>query len=102
MVTGGRWALDTFLRSPEPGLALIDRQRTHPAGEWHVASLTYDGKTMAHFVDGVRELSGDVPFKPLNAGQTSIGMRQNRVSWFKGVIHSVRIRPGVSSQPIHN
>ena len=59
-LTAGRWALDTFLRSPEPGLTLLDRASTHTAGEWHVASLTYDGKTMAHFVDGARELSGDV------------------------------------------
>lgn len=85
-LTGGRFALDTYLRSTEPGLALLDRARTHAAGEWHVASLTYDGKTMAHAVDGVRELAGDVAFTPLGGGRTSIGMRQNRVSFFKGRI----------------
>ena len=36
---------------------------------------------------------GDVPFTPLRDGQTSLGMRQNRVSWFKGLIHTVRIVP---------
>lgn len=89
----GRWALDTFLRSPEPGLTLLDRTVTHTPAEWHVARLSYDGRTMTHFVDGVREGQGDVVFKPLREGQTSIGMRQNRVSWFKGVIHTVRVIP---------
>jgi hypothetical protein len=34
-----------------------------------------------------------VPFTPLNGGRTSIGMRLNRVFWFKGIIHTVRILP---------
>ena len=89
----GRWALDTFLRSPEPGLTLLDRAVTHTPAEWHVARLSYDGRTMTHFVDGVREGQGDVVFTPLRDGQTSIGMRQNRVSWFKGIIHTVRVIP---------
>jgi concanavalin A-like lectin/glucanase superfamily protein len=93
MTPEGRWALDTFLRSPEPGLALIDRSLTHSSGEWHTARLSYDGKTMVAFVDGARERSGEVPFTPLNGGRTSIGMRLNRVFWFKGIIHTVRILP---------
>lgn len=93
MVPGGRWALDTFLRSPAPGLTLLDRQRTHAAGTWHVVALSYDGKTMTHAVDGVSDGAGPVVFAPLGDGRTSIGMRQNRVSWFKGQIHSVRILP---------
>ncbi len=47
---------------------------------------------MSHFVDGVREL-GEVPFQPLGTGRTSTGVRQNRVSWFKGRIHRVDIAP---------
>ena len=41
---------------------------------------------MTHYVDGVRELPGDVAFPPLGGGQTSIGVRQNLVSFFKGRI----------------
>ena len=87
------WALDTYLRSGDDGLTLLDRNRLHQAGRWHVAALTYDGKTMSHYVGGRRELSGPLAFAPLSGGRTSIGVRQNRVSWFKGVIHSVRIVP---------
>ncbi len=93
MTPGGQWALDTFLRSGTAALALLDRERLHAAEAWHVAALVYDGRTMSHFVDGVRELSGEVAFLPLGAGRTSIGVRQNRVSWFRGRIHRVVITP---------
>jgi acetyl esterase/lipase len=46
---------------------------------------------MSHYVDGVLEATGAVAFKPLGRGRTSIGVRQNRVSWFKGRIHTIRI-----------
>jgi hypothetical protein len=48
---------------------------------------------MAHYVNGQRELSGEIVFEPFRSGRTSIGVRQNRVSWFKGRIHSIRITP---------
>ena len=91
----GSWTLDTFLRHGQASLTLIDRTRTHPAGRWHAAALTFDGRVMTHYVDGVREGSGEVAFKPLGAGRTSIGVRQNRVSWFKGRIRTIRITPAV-------
>jgi xylan 1,4-beta-xylosidase len=93
----GRWFLDTYLRYDEAQNTLQDRSRTHSGGDWHVATLTFDGKTMTHFVDGTRELSGDVAFRPLTAGRTSIGVRQTQISWFKGRIHTVRITPRVLS-----
>jgi acetyl esterase/lipase len=87
----GQWSLDTYLRSGDSGLTLLDRGRTHSSGRWHVAALTYDGKVMRHFVDGREELSGDTAFAPLAAGRTSIGVRQNLISWFKGMVYSIRI-----------
>jgi len=87
------WCLDTFLRYGDASLTLIDRQRTHPVGGWHAVALVFDGTTMAHYVDGVREVAGDVAFKTLGAGRASIGVRQNLVSWFKGRIRLVRFTP---------
>lgn len=89
------WSLDTYLRHGEIGLTLLDRSITHPAGGWHAVALTYDGKTMAHFVNRRRELQGDVAFKTLSAGKTSIGVRQNLVSFFKGRIRVIRVTPDV-------
>jgi beta-xylosidase/acetyl esterase/lipase len=92
---GGAWSLDAYLRYDEAQRTLIDRTLTHSAGDWHVATMTFDGRTMADFVDGKRELSGEVAFRPLAAGRTSIGVRQNQISWFKGRIHTIRITPEV-------
>jgi hypothetical protein len=87
------WAFDTYLRMDAPGLTLLDRAKTHPGASWHAGALTYDGRTMTSYVDGVKELSGGVAFEPLKAGKISIGVRQNLVSWFKGRIRLIRISP---------
>lgn len=88
----GGWWLDTFLSdaSSGGGLALIDPKRVHATGKWYWAALRYDGKTMAHFINGGEELSGAVRFGPMGAGRTSLGVRQNKVYWFKGAIREVR------------
>jgi hypothetical protein len=91
LLAGPAWCLDTFLRHGEASLTLIDRAALHPPARWHAAALSFDGRTMTHYVDGVRELSGAVAFKTLGAGQTSIGVRLNRRSWFKGRIRTIRV-----------
>jgi xylan 1,4-beta-xylosidase len=96
----GRWALDTYLRSGQSGLTLLDRARTHPPAGWHVATLTYDGTMMTHYVDGFREQSGAIAFVPLAGGRTSIGLREDRRSWFRGRIHSVRFVPWAETPTI--
>ena len=93
MLGEGRWCLDTFLKQGTASLTLIDRAKAHPAGQWYVASLVYDGRRMSHYVNGVLELSGDVTFGPLGAGRTSLGVRQNLVYWFKGRIRTLRVTP---------
>ena len=93
MLPGDAWCLDTFLRYGDASLPLIDRGAAHSTGRWHVVALTFDGKTMAHYVDGAREAAGEVAFRPLGPGRTSIGVRLNRVSWFKGRIRQVRFTP---------
>lgn len=86
----GRWYLDTFLRSGTRQLALLDETKLHPSGEWHWVALRYDGRSMAHFVNGKLELERDIAVPPLPTGRTSLGVRMTRVSWFKGAIAEVR------------
>jgi hypothetical protein len=93
LLPGPSWCLDTFLRHGDASLTLIDRAVVHPAARWHAAALSFDGKTMTQYVDGARELSGAVAFKPLAPGQTSIGVRLNKRSWFKGRIRTIRVSP---------
>ncbi len=88
----GGWWLDTFIVTPAagPGVTLVDPRCVHPTGRWYWAALRYDGKTMAHFVNGRKEREERVPFEKFGPGQTSLGVRQNKVHWFKGAIREVR------------
>ncbi len=88
------WALDTFLlTSPEVRLTLLDREKLHPAGEWHWVALSFDGEAMSHYVDGKKELEGKIAFRPMTSGRLSLGVRQNKVSWYKGCIREIRFTP---------
>jgi hypothetical protein len=89
------WSLDTFLRATDTAkLTLLDRAKTQPTDAWHWAALVYDGKTMRHFVNGVPQLEGPVDFPALGPGRISLGVRQNRIHWFKGCIAEVRFTAG--------
>ncbi len=90
MVGAEAWCLDTFLRSDDAKRTLLDRTRTHPAGRWTWVALRYDGRTMSAWVDGVKELEGEVAFAPLGPGRISLGTRQDRRSWYRGAIREVR------------
>ena len=93
-----QWSLDTFLfQDAGHKLTLLDRTRLHPTDRWYWVALVYDGAKMSHYVNGQLELEGAVSFAPMAAGRTSIGVRQNRVSWFKGAISEVRFTP--AAQP---
>jgi hypothetical protein len=90
----GSWWLDTYLMSVgQEGRTLIDPKRKHATEKWSWVALRYDGKTMAHFVNGAKEREGAVEFAPRAAGKLSLGVRQNRVHGFKGAIREVRVTP---------
>ncbi|WP_438479850.1 LamG domain-containing protein [Oleiharenicola lentus] len=88
----GKWALDTFLYSVESTkkLALLDRTKTHPAGTWTWVALVYADGRLTHFINGEKELEGEIVFPPTRAGLVSLGVRQNKVYWFKGGLREVR------------
>lgn len=89
-----QWSLDTFLfQDAEHRLTLLDRTKLHPTDRWFWVALVYDGSKMSSYVNGELELAGEVAFMPMTTGRSSIGVRQNRVSWFKGAIAEVRFTP---------
>jgi hypothetical protein len=87
------WSLDTFLHSGDNSRPLLDRIKRHPTGQWAWVALVYDGKTMSDYVNGVKELATPVNFAPMADGRMSLGVRLNRVFWFKGSIKEVRFSP---------
>jgi concanavalin A-like lectin/glucanase superfamily protein len=88
------WSLDTYLRDSEADkLTLLDKSIVQATDRWHWAALVYDGNTMTDYVDASKQLSGTVIFRPMGAGRISLGVRQNRIHWFKGCIAQVRFMP---------
>jgi hypothetical protein len=65
----------------------------HPLGPWYHAAIVVDGTTMKHYVDGREELSADLKPAALGKGQTSIGVRFNKVHWYQGAIRELRVTP---------
>ena len=80
-------------------LAIPLAQRVHPTGRWYWVALTYDGQRMTHYIDGEQELTAQVAFGPMGPGQTSLGVRQNKVYWFKGGISTLRFHPTALTPP---
>ena len=90
-----RWFLDTFIKSGDGNYTLYAEKSTHPVGPWYHAAVVVDGTTMRHYVNGQEELSTPIKFEPQKTGRTSIGVRINKVSWFKGTVRQIRITPAV-------
>lgn len=93
LVGDGHWFLDTFIKSGEQGVTLFAEEHLHETGKWHHAAIVVDGSTMQHFVDGELEMSKSLVYAPQGAGRTSLGVRLNKVHWFKGAIRTVRFTP---------
>lgn len=91
----GKWFLDTYLQTGEGKHTLFAEKSQHALGPWYAAAIVVDGKTMRHFVNGEEEMSADIKLTPLAAGQTSIGVRFNKVHWYQGAIRQIRITPAV-------
>ena len=87
---GQNWFLDTFIKSGDSSRALFAENFKHPLGQWYHVALVFDGQTMTHYVDGKAEMSGPLTIAPLVQGKTSLGVRMNKVYWFKGAISKVR------------
>lgn len=90
---GDEWFLDTFIKSGERRLTLYAENFKHPLARWYHVALVFDGSEMRHYVDGREELSGALTIEPLMNGRVSIGMRMNRVQWFKGAVRAARFTP---------
>lgn len=88
-----QWFLDAYIKAGGAFQALIDSSLVHPAGAWYQVAFVVDNGKTATYVNGKHELDGKIIFSPFKSGKTSIGVRLNRKSWFKGAIYKVRITP---------
>jgi hypothetical protein len=87
------WVQDVFVESAAGNVALYDAKFVHPLGRFYHVAAVVDGKTATHYVDGVEEMSVNLAFTPHKAGRTSIGVRINKLYFFKGAIRLARFTP---------
>ncbi|MEP6715221.1 MAG: LamG-like jellyroll fold domain-containing protein [Terriglobia bacterium] len=92
-VIGDQWCLDSFAKTGDASRALLDRTKLHPLGRWYTAAAVYDGREFRNYVDGVIQGAGELHLAPLKAGGASIGVRFNKVDYFKGAFFSARMTP---------
>lgn len=95
LVGDDRWFLDTFIKSGDQKVPLYAIDNQHAVDTWYHAAIVVDDGSFRHFVDGQLELSEHIQFDLQHAGRTSLGVRLNKVNWFKGAIRTVRFTPRV-------
>jgi hypothetical protein len=88
-----QWYLDAYIKTGGSFQTLIDSTLVHSAGAWYQVAFVVDNGKTATYVNGKHELDGKIDFSPFKSGRTSIGVRQNKKSWFKGAIYEIRITP---------
>lgn len=87
------WYLDAFIKTGDQQKALINPELLHPLGQWYHVAFVIDRGKLSTYVNGSKELEGQIDMASLRSGKTSIGVRQNEESWFKGAIYKIRISP---------
>lgn len=90
---GNNWYFDGFAASRGLKLALAKEELLHPLEQWYHVAFVVTPTSLTTYVNGKKELKEDYTFYPIEKGQTSIGVRMNKVSWFKGMIYKIRISP---------
>jgi len=89
-VVKDQWYLDAFVQSKAGSKALAFPEKLHPINQWYAVEQTYDGKTYRAYVNGVLEGEADVAFTPHGPGHMMVGVRINRVNYFKGSVALAR------------
>ncbi len=90
---GGQWCLDAFIQTGSASKALLDRKRLQPLGEWYHVAAVYDGREFRSYVNGVQDGAAELDLKPQGPGRTSVGVRMNKVFYFKGAVAKARFTP---------
>jgi hypothetical protein len=68
----------------------MNRTALHPLRAWYHVASVYDGREFRNYVDGVKEGSAELYLAPHRQGHTSVGVRINKVFYFKGAVHLAR------------
>ncbi len=89
-VINNKWCLDAFVHTPIVNHAIMNREKLYPLDTWHAVAQVYDGKTYSSYVDGELQGKAEIHFEPEGPGHTAVGVRINKVNYFKGAVHLAR------------
>lgn len=89
-VVGDEWYLDSHYQSGAAFKTLMNREARHPLGAWYHVASVYDGKEFSNYVNGVRQGGGEARLGPHGPGHAAVGMRINKVFYFKGAVRLAR------------
>jgi hypothetical protein len=89
-VAGRQWYLDSYNQSGSASATLMNKTALHPLGAWHHVASVYDGKEFRNYVNGKQEGAATVSLAPHGPGHASIGVRINKLFYFKGSVHVAR------------
>jgi hypothetical protein len=85
-----QWCLDAFIQTGETSKALLDRKKLQPLGEWYHVAAVYDGREFRSYINGVQDGAAELDLAPQGPGHTSVGVRINKVFYFKGAVAKAR------------
>ena len=94
VVNENQWYLDAFMNGPGYNKALMFAAKVHPIGQWYHVAQVFDGKMFRSYVNG--ELQGEaevLTYTPQLPGRASVGVRLNKVNYFKGAVGTARFTP---------
>ncbi len=94
-IVDGQWCLDSFASSGTQNRTLLNCKMLHPLGKWYRVTAVYDGKMLRNYVDDELQGGGPLELKPQLPGHSSIGVRINKIYWFKGAVLMARMTPRV-------
>jgi hypothetical protein len=89
-IRDGQWCLDSFASSNGNNRTLLNCALLHPLGKWYRVTAVYDGAQLKNYVDDELEGAGDLKLSPQLPGRSSVGVRINKVYYFKGAVLMAR------------
>ena len=92
-VVGSQWYLDAFVNGPGYSRALMVQDKRHPLGRWYHVAQVYDGAEYRSYVNGELQGKAEISFRPQGPGRAAVGVRLNRVNYFKGAVRQARFTP---------
>ncbi len=99
VVESTQWYLDAFVNGPGYSQPLMFPARLHPIGQWYHVAQVYDGKVYRSYVNGELQGEAAIAFPAQGPGHASVGVRINRVNYFKGAVRQARFTPRALAVP---